>query len=226
MADTNEEQLLNDLLGEVAASDTHATPADLEARVLAAWDAGITPSKVRIVPRAAYVFCGVAAVVTLAVTGATIAPTSALRATVGKPGAPTSAPRATVGKPVVPVAPTSALRATVGKPLAPIAPVAPVAPVAPIAPIAPVAPVAPIAPIAPVAPVSAGFVPLMPIAEQELTGPFQIVRVQMPRSSLGASMSPIEHPSDLIEADVLLGQDGMARAIRVSTESIYPWRSR
>jgi hypothetical protein len=98
----------------------------------------------------------------------------------------------------------------------------------------------PVAPVAPVAPVLAGlkagttsvarevdFVPLMPIAEHELTGPFQIVRVQMPRSSLGASMSPIEHPSDLIQADVLLGQDGMARAIRVSTdESIYPWRSR
>lgn len=71
------------------------------------------------------------------------------------------------------------------------------------------------------------FVPLMPMTPQELTGPFQIVRVQMPRASLGALRLPLDHPSELVEADVLLGEDGMARAIRVSTGgSIYPWRSR
>jgi hypothetical protein len=67
----------------------------------------------------------------------------------------------------------------------------------------------------------------MPITEEELTGSFQIVRVQMPRSALGALRSPLEQPNELVEADVLLGEDGMARAIRVSTSgSGYPWRSR
>ncbi len=71
------------------------------------------------------------------------------------------------------------------------------------------------------------FVPLMPLSEYELSGSFQIVRVQMPRASLGALTSPFEHPNEFVEADVLLGEDGMARAIRVSTnESGYPWRSR
>ena len=71
------------------------------------------------------------------------------------------------------------------------------------------------------------FVPLMPMTEQDLAGPFQLVRVQMPRASLGALRSPLEHPNELVEADVLLGEDGMARAIRVSASgSVYPWRSR
>ena len=71
------------------------------------------------------------------------------------------------------------------------------------------------------------FVPLMPMTERDLAGPFQLVRVQMPRASLGALRSPLEYPNELVEADVLLGEDGMARAIRVSTSgSVYPWRSR
>ena len=71
------------------------------------------------------------------------------------------------------------------------------------------------------------FLPLMPITAQELAGSFQLVRVQMPRASLGALRSPLEQPNELVEADVLLGEDGMARAIRVSTSgSAYPWRSR
>ncbi len=71
------------------------------------------------------------------------------------------------------------------------------------------------------------FVPLVPLSERELTGPFQLVRVQMPRASLGALTSPFEHPDEIVEADLLLGEDGMARAIRVSTNgSAYPWRSR
>lgn len=70
------------------------------------------------------------------------------------------------------------------------------------------------------------FMPLVPFSEHELAGSFQIVRVQMPRASLGALTSPFEHPSEFVEADVLLGEDGMARAIRVSTNgSGYPWRS-
>ena len=76
-------------------------------------------------------------------------------------------------------------------------------------------------------PPSDEFVPLMPMTAQELTGSFQIVRVQMPRASLGALRSPLDHPNELVEADVLLGEDGMAPAIRVSASgSVYPWRSR
>jgi len=71
------------------------------------------------------------------------------------------------------------------------------------------------------------FVPLMPMSARELAGSFQIVRVQMPRASLGALTPPLMYPHDLIEADVLLGEDGVARAIRVSTSgSTYPGRSR
>jgi hypothetical protein len=49
----------------------------------------------------------------------------------------------------------------------------------------------------------------------------------MPRASLGPLRSPLDHPGELVEADVLLGEDGRARAIRISAAgSIYPWRSR
>jgi hypothetical protein len=65
------------------------------------------------------------------------------------------------------------------------------------------------------------------MTEQELTGSFQIVRVQMPNASLGPLRSPLQPPTDLVEADVLLGEDGRARAIRLNTNgSVYPWRSR
>jgi hypothetical protein len=71
------------------------------------------------------------------------------------------------------------------------------------------------------------FAPLMPITEHELTGSFQIVRVQMPSASLGALRSPLTEPNEIVEADVLLGEDGRARAIRVNAnQSIYPWRPR
>jgi hypothetical protein len=70
-------------------------------------------------------------------------------------------------------------------------------------------------------------VPLLPFTEQELTGSFQIVRVHMPSASLGALRPPLAQPHDIVEADVLLGEDGRARAIRLNTNgSIYPWRSR
>ena len=71
------------------------------------------------------------------------------------------------------------------------------------------------------------FVPLMPIADHDLGGAFQIVHVQMPRAALGALAPPLQHPAEIVEADVLLGEDGVARAIRISTNgSSFPWRSR
>jgi hypothetical protein len=73
------------------------------------------------------------------------------------------------------------------------------------------------------------FFPLVPMTGEELSGSFQIVRVQMPRASLDtlARTPGMTNPAELIEADLLLGEDGMARAIRVSSnETSYPWRSR
>ena len=71
------------------------------------------------------------------------------------------------------------------------------------------------------------FIPLMPLTEQELGGSFHLVRVQLPGASLGRLRPPLQPPNEMVEADVLLGEDGMARAIRISTNgSVYPWRSR
>jgi hypothetical protein len=54
------------------------------------------------------------------------------------------------------------------------------------------------------------FVPLVPMTADELSGSFSIARVQIGRT----------------EADVLLGEDGMARAIRVATNGSAPGRLR
>jgi hypothetical protein len=62
------------------------------------------------------------------------------------------------------------------------------------------------------------FVPLVPIAEEELSGSFSLVRVELPAAALidlgvalerGRSAQPVQ-------AEVLLGEDGLARAIRVT----------
>jgi hypothetical protein len=53
------------------------------------------------------------------------------------------------------------------------------------------------------------------------------VRVQVPVGSLGGLTSPLQHPGELVNADVLLGEDGVARGIRIiADESNYPWRFR
>ena len=71
------------------------------------------------------------------------------------------------------------------------------------------------------------FVPLMPLTEHELAGPFQLVRVKVPVASLGGLTSPLQHPGELVNADVLFGEDGVARGIRIAAdESNYPWRFR
>jgi hypothetical protein len=74
------------------------------------------------------------------------------------------------------------------------------------------------------------FVPLVPMVEQELTGPFQLVRVQLSRAAFADFGVPfdVNRLADPVEADVLLGEDGVARAIRFTSDSTngYPWRSR
>jgi hypothetical protein len=81
---------------------------------------------------------------------------------------------------------------------------------------------------APIRRQSVEFVPLLPMTPGELSGSFQIVRVQMPRAALGAlaGTTDMRRVQDPVMADVLLGEDGMARAIRVSTDGTAPWRIR
>lgn len=81
---------------------------------------------------------------------------------------------------------------------------------------------------APIRRQSVDFVPLLPMTPGELSGSFQIVRVQMPRAALGAlaGTTDMRRVQDPVLADVLLGEDGMARAIRVSTDGTAPWRIR
>jgi hypothetical protein len=209
MADTNQEQLLTELLGDVARADAHLSAPRLEARVMQA--AALQPRRPS-GPNAMYVVIAAAAVFVVLVPAAfwmnTHVPAPAATSIVTT----TEQPIAPAAAPVAPKHPQPALarRAIPPSQRAAQEPVVQSA-------------------IAhsPVAPSPDEFVPLMPMSEQELSGPFQLVRVQMPRASLGALRLPLEHPNELVEADVLLGEDGMARAIRVSTSgSVNPWRLR
>jgi len=234
MADTNEAQLLSDLLRDIAREDAHVDAAHLEARVMSAFARSIPPSFGATPPS----FGGTGVrrwAIAAAVAAAVLVPAVFWL----RPGVPVEkvqlkvdateevVGQASTGRLARANGPTKANGpAKAGQYVHRIAKSTPIG--APIvqSPIAQ-SPIAPIAPIAPTTQSLDEFVPLMPMTEQELTGPFQLVRVQMPRASLGALRSPLEHPNELVEADVLLGQDGMARAIRVSTGgSVYPWRSR
>lgn len=197
MADRHEEQLLNDLLREAAHDDKRIDPAGLEARVLAAWDAR-EPRR----PTAARHYRGVWAAggIAAALLLATALPAS----------------HQIVIEPLPAVRP--AVRSIASKDKAVALPdEAPG--------VRPTARSVPAQPRVATSPME--FVPLMPMTGHELAGSFQIVRVQMPRASLGALGSPLDPPNALVEADVLLGEDGIARGIRLSTSgSLYPRRSR
>jgi hypothetical protein len=214
MADTNEEQLLTELLGRIAREDARLDAVHLEARVIEAKSGGAT---VRLAvfakataPKKAdptYAYVGIAAAVVIAVmvpdfgrmTRNVPANTTAVTVESAREVPET---QVAIAKPIISTRPASAPPALRrGKPTQPANPTRPT--------------------------LADEFVPLMPMTEQDLAGPFQLVRVQMPNASLGPLRSPRQHPGELIEADVLLGEDGLARAIRVSTSgSVYPWRSR
>lgn len=210
MADIDQERLLNDLLHDIAAEDRQLEARHVEARVL---DACRTHASARVpspIYRRAVVVCAVAAAVTLAAVATITSRT--------EPRRESAHTTPTVTEAIV----TSAEPAPAPK-TAPVRTPRRVNPSPPQP--AVVAAEAVEQPVVPDAPIE--FVPLMPLTPQELTGSFQIVRVQMPRASLGPLRSPLEPPSEIVEADVLLGEDGTARAIRLSTNgSIYPWRSR
>lgn len=222
MADTHEEQLLTDLLGRIAREDADLDASHLESRVI---DAVESRTTVGLKPHTPYYAVAAAAAIAVLLPAAlwlnsaprvptvgtktdttevTIADKSEVPVTVqahrSVPPRPAFVPRAAAGKRTVPTNLTSPTSLT--NPTTPTTPTNP-------------------------SYSPEEFVPLMPLTERELAGPFQIVRVQMPRASLGTLRSPLEHPNEVIEADVLLGEDGMARAIRVSASgSVYPWRSR
>ena len=221
MADTHEEQLLSELLRDIAREDAPLEAAHLEARVMeSAPTLGARSRRSRawmLMPVAATVLFAVAITVRLkpdttettarlkpgtteATATATVRlkPDTTERTARPKPGTTGTTARLKSGP-----SEANALKSVPPQPEQP--------------------PVAE----SPMSHAPIEFVPLMPITEQELTGSFQIVRVQMPSASLGALRPPLAQPNEIVEADVLLGEDGRARAIRVNTSgSIYPWRSR
>jgi len=223
MADTHEEQLLSELLSGIARDDEHLDAAHLESRVMATLDASPAP---RLRPTTTPIV--IAAAIVMAMLIPRIAwvvrdvPPAVGEVRVGQP-------QQAVQTPAVSAEPSAHAQTTTRRPLSRAATGVKHMPAARAALSEPPITQPPIAPIAqlPVPQSPDVFVPLMPMTEQELRGSFQLVRVQMPRASLGALRSPLDHPNELVEADVLLGEDGMARAIRVSASgSIYPWRSR
>jgi hypothetical protein len=220
MADTHEEQLLSDLLGAIAREDAALDAPHLEAAVLAS-AAPHVPARSRrsrvwiVLPAAAAVLLAVASAVWLK-------PTATVRL---KPDTTTGTPSVRLKPDTTTVTPTVRRRpdTTTGTPTVRLKPDTIIHTVRLTPENTPPAPGA----ASPLATSTIEFVPLMPITEHELTGSFQIVRVQMPSASLGALRSPLAQPNEMVEADVLLGEDGRARAIRVNAnESIYPWRPR
>jgi hypothetical protein len=203
MADTHEERLLNELLGDIAAADAASPAVDLESRVMAAWDARDSKrdrGKTLPIPfHVAWVICGLAAAMVLRGSD------PMTNFVIGSD--PLPAPAISAPHPDLPKA--TALDVPEPMPL-------------------PRAEPATRRPRAPrVDPETTAFVPLVPMMPRELSGSFQIVRVQMPRASLAglASMMRVPATRDVVEADVLLGEDGMARAIRISTNE-RSWRTR
>jgi hypothetical protein len=204
MADTNQEQLLTEVLREIRTADDPLSAAGLEPHVLAAWDAR---RRARPKPRApsridaAYGYgIVIAAAILMAVAFSVRRAGNETLPAVSRPAPFAAAANVPIALPAEfpEVRPTPASQGTDQKKRASATTESPME-----------------------------FFPLVPMTREELAGPFQIVRVQMPRASLGAMAPPFEHPNPFVEADLLLGEDGMARAIRVSTgQSADPWRSR
>ena len=221
MADTHEEQLLSELLSTIARDDERLEAAHLELCVMARLDAAPAPRF-----RASTIQVVIAAAVLMAVLVPGVAwvvrdvPTAVGEAQVEPRQQATVDTSTAITKPSIDAPPTK--RPALSRSTTPVKAAPPARAALSERPMVQSANTQ-----SPVPQSADAFVPLMPMTEQELMGSFQLVRVQMPRASLGALRSPFDSPNELIEADVLLGEDGMARAIRVSTSgSIYPWRSR
>ncbi len=231
MADTHEEQLLSDLLGDVAREDERLEAPHLEARILAS---ASLSERARPARSRAWVIWPVAAAAVFAIavnvrpkpgTTDSAAQDSTEVTLAGNPPAhvprqPESAQESVRSVRLQPDRSVRGARLQPGRPARGVPREADPQPAAD-------QPPAMAAAETPAAHSQVEFVPLLPMTEQELAGSFQIVRVQMPGASLGSLRSPLVLPDEMIEADVLLGEDGRARAIRVNTSgSIYPWRPR
>ena len=226
MADTHEEQLLSDLLRDVAREDERLEAPHLEARILAS----VTlPERAQPARSRAWIVWPVAAAVVFAVAVTfrpkpdtnNRTPQNSTDVTLAGEQPDQSAGMAPVGR--ARLQPRQSPRRARVEPERPVQDVHVHADPQP----NPVRPAESTPVESPVAHSQVEFVPLLPMTEQELAGPFQIVRVQMPGASLGSLRSPLMLPNEMVEADVLLGEDGRARAIRVNTSgSIYPWRPR
>ena len=207
MADTHEERLLNELLLNVRAADEQRSALDLEGRVLAAWDAG----QRRKAARSGYRYLVIASAAAAALL--TYLGVSTLRV---DDAGPLPSVRSAPALAVASISPVAAPDVGNGGNVGSVGSAGNVG-----------SDLRPPRDARSPRDQALEFVPLMPMTRQELAGPFQLVHVQLPRASLGAIAPPHEFPGQLVEADVLLGEDGMARAIRVSSNrSVSPWRSR
>ncbi len=68
-----------------------------------------------------------------------------------------------------------------------------------------------------VAPAASEFIPLMYVDELDVLQPHQILRVRMPRTALVRFGIPVnqERASEPVTADLVVGYDGLPRAIRL-----------
>jgi hypothetical protein len=203
MSDANEERLLTDLLREIADADAAvAAPEELEQQTLSLWErsrlGGLNAMGTPARGRVKLAFALAAGVLLL----------------IGAPSR-TAVVISTAPQKAIAASTAAEIPATAQEP-ASMAP-------------QPVALSAKRSTRPPASPkgVTVDFVPLVPMAADELSGSFQIVRVQMPRAALGALAGAIDagRADDPVQADLLLGEDGMARAIRVSANGSVPWRS-
>jgi hypothetical protein len=207
MSDANEERLLSELLREVAQADTDtaaAAPRDLCQRTLSRWERSRSGDIARTSASSAEriaLALALAAAVCLLIAGS-------IRFRSERPGAPprtanvitTAPPQQQARDKPASVAEQPRIMSAKRSPRRRAAPANSV---------------------------NVDFVPLVPMSADELSGSFQIVRVQMPRAALGALADRVAagRADDPVQADLLLGEDGMARAIRVSANESVPWRS-
>ena len=203
MADTHEEQLLSELLRSIAREDARLEAAHLERRVMTSLQ---MDDVVRTQPDRSYIQYLAAAALVCAVLVSLL---------VTRRAEPVERAMAETPRIILPT--TAAM---------PTNPTPPELAVQPARLTQSAQPASRTEPTQPTVPEADEFLPLMPMTERELAGAFQLVLVQMPRASLGALRSPLDHPNELVEAEVLLGEDGMARAIRVSGSTTQNGRSR
>jgi hypothetical protein len=205
MTDIQHQQLLTELLNEIAQADSQVDPPQgMEERVMKCWDRnGIArATRIRRKPRAhVRLVSGVGALVA-AVLLSVVVNRSSRGPTAGS----------------VPVAPAEArAQPTVAQASAPAA-TSPAVPPRPIAIARPELEKRPQRAAPPSEIMS--FVSLSPDVRQDLLGSFQIARVLLPREALAdlGVVLDANRVGEPIQADVVFGEDGLARAIRLAPQ--------